>query len=192
MAAILVEPPLVEPVSLSDAKAHMRVDGSDEDQLIGALITAARLLVERSAGLALITQKWSVLLDAWPDGQVIELPLAPVRSVDALKVYAEDDVSTLIDPAQYYADLASRPARLVRRSGVHWAPPGRMANGIGIDLTAGYGAAAGDVPETLRRAILLLSAHWFENRAAVDEGAVLREAPLAVQALLAPYRSIRL
>lgn len=192
MAAILIDPPVVEPVSLADAKAHMRVDGPEEDQLISALTTAARLHVERLAGLALITQKWSVLLDGWPDGQAIELPLAPIRSVDSLKVYGDDDVATVIDPAQYHADLASRPARLVRRSTVYWAPPGRVANGIEIDITAGYGAAAGDVPETLRRAILLLAAHWFENRAAVEEGSALRQTPLAVQALLVPHRSVRL
>ena len=88
--------------------------------------------------------------------------------------------------------FATKPARLVRRTGVHWTPPGRIANGIEINIAAGYGNGAANVPETIRRAILLLVAHWFENRAAVEVGTVLRQTPLAVLALLAPYRSIKL
>jgi hypothetical protein len=115
MAAVLIEAPAVEPVSLAEVKEHLRVDGPDEEPLIVALITTARLTIEHLAGLALVTQRWAVLLDAWPDASAIELPVAPVASVDAVRVYDEADQASVIDPAEYFADLASRPARLVRR-----------------------------------------------------------------------------
>jgi uncharacterized phiE125 gp8 family phage protein len=192
MAALLIEAPAVEPVSLAEVKEHLRVDGADEEPLIVALITTARLTIEHLAGLALMTQRWAVLLDAWPDGRAIELPVAPVASIDALRVYDDADTASLIEPAEYFADLASRPARLVRRSSHPWPAPGRVANGIEIELTAGFGAVPDDVPDTLRWAVLMLVGHWFENRAAVEAGAQLRHVPLAVQAVLGPYRKVRL
>ena len=192
MAAVLIEGPAVEPVSLAEVKEHLRVDGPDEEPLIVALITTARLTIEHLAGLALMTQRWAVLLDAWPDGQAIELPVAPIASIDVLRVYDEADQASVIDAAEYFADLASRPARLVRRNSQPWPEPGRVANGIEIELTAGFGAGTVDVPETLRWAVLMLVGHWFENRAAVEADTQLRHVPLAVQAVLNPYRKVRL
>jgi uncharacterized phiE125 gp8 family phage protein len=184
--------PAVEPVSLAEVKEHLRVDGPDEEPLIVALITTARLTIEHLAGLALVTQRWAVLLDAWPDASAIELPVAPVASVDAIRVYDEADLASVIDPAEYFADLASRPARLVRRGQLGWPAPGRVANGIEIELTAGFGATPEAVPETLRWAMLMLVGHWFETRAAVEANTQLRHVPLAVQAVLGPYRKVRL
>jgi uncharacterized phiE125 gp8 family phage protein len=192
MAAIVIAPPAIEPVSLAEAKEHLRVDGPDEDSLVAALITAARLTVEHLAGLALMTQRWAVLLDIWPESQAIELPVAPLASVDVVRVYDEADVASVIDQDLYFSDVASRPARLVRRNLQPWPAPGRIANGIEIELTAGFGAEPSDVPETLRRAVLMLAGHWFENRAAVEANAALRQVPLAVHALLGPYRRVRL
>ncbi|MFW6076657.1 MAG: head-tail connector protein [Hyphomicrobiales bacterium] len=192
MAAVLVAPPAAEPVSLAEVKEHLRVDGPDEEPLIVALITTARLTIEHLAGLALMTQTWAVLLDEWPDGRVVELPVAPVASIDAVRVYDAADAADVIDPAEYFADLASRPARLVRRGRQGWPAPGRVANGTEIELTAGFGATPEDVPETLRWALLMLVGHWFENRAAVEADTQLRHVPLAVQAVLGPYRKVRL
>ena len=70
--------------------------------------------------------------------------------------------------------------------------PGRIAAGIELDVTVGFGDAAINVPEPLRQAIRLLVAHWYENRglmADVDKGVVL---PSTVAALIAPYRVLSL
>ncbi len=67
MPLILTAGPSVEPVSLAEAKAHCRVDGTAEDTLIASLIVAARMHVERALDAALIAQGWSLYLDGWPD-----------------------------------------------------------------------------------------------------------------------------
>ena len=76
---------------------------------------------------------------------------------------------------------------LLRGSRV-WARPGRIANGIAITVTAGYGPAASSVPEPLRQAVLQLVAHWYEHRG----NAVPPPIPLTIDPLIGPYRELRL
>jgi uncharacterized phiE125 gp8 family phage protein len=188
MPSHLTAPPALEPVTLAEAKAHLRVLHADEDQLIGRLIEAARRRVESAAGLKLIQQGWSVYYDDWPDDGALELPLAPILAIADVKVHGEDGGAAVIDPAHYVADRFSRPPRLLLRPDRLWARPGRLANGVEVAVTAGFGAAAPDVPEPLRQAMLHLIAHAYANR---GEAAAL-QAPLAFSGLIAPYRELRL
>lgn len=188
MPSVLVTPPAVEPVSLSEAKAHLRVSHADEDGLIGTLIVSARRIVEARTGLVLIEQVWTCYRDDWPDDGVVSLPLSPVSIVSDVGVFGEDNVKAVIDPAHYYADLASRPPRLLLRGSRVWARPGRIANGIAITVTAGYGPAASSVPQPLRQAVLQLVAHWYEHRG----NAVPPPFPLTIDPLIQPYREFRL
>ncbi len=66
MTAALITAPALEPVSLADAKAHLRLDSDDDDQLITAAIVAARVHVEALTRRLLIEQGWRVYLDQWP------------------------------------------------------------------------------------------------------------------------------
>ena len=186
MGAILVQAPASEPVSLAEAKAQLRIVGSDDDPLLASLITAARRVVEARTGLCLMAQVWACFRDGWPADGVIALPVAPVIAVDEIGVHGEDDEKAVIDPAHYILDAASRPARVMLRGSRLWPPPGRAVNGIAIRVEAGFGAAE-DVPQPLRQAVLMLVAHFFAQRG--DEaGPAL---PLGLGALLDPYRLVR-
>ncbi len=192
MAAQLTSPPANEPVCLQDAKSHLKVDHNDEDRLIANLVIAARSTLEDMTGLSLISQNWSVFLDAWPCSRQIELPVWPVQSVSAISVYDEADTAVTVDPAQYVVDLVSRPARIVLKRGIAFAQPSRIANGIQVDLTAGHGVNEDAVPEALRQAVLHLVAHWYDNRSSIQFGTVPHSIPLGVSALVSPFRRVRL
>jgi uncharacterized phiE125 gp8 family phage protein len=192
MPLILTSGPAAEPITLAEAKAHLRVDGSAEDTLIASLIVTSRLHVEASAALALITQSWSWYLDAWPRGHALKLPLRPVQGISAVRLYDESAAATTLDPATYLLDGAAAPPRLVRHGALPWPRPARIANGIEVAFTAGFGPAAADVPAPIRQAILLLVAHWHEHRSPLEEGASAEPFPPMVSELLAPYRSVRL
>ncbi len=192
MTLILTSGPAAEPVGLAEAKAHLRVDGAAEDMLIASLIVTSRLHVEAATGLALITQSWSYWLDAWPPGRALQLPLRPVESISAVRLHDEAAVATTLDPASYLLDGAGLPPRLVRQGALLWPKPGRVANGIEVAFTAGWGNAAADVPAPLRQAILLLVAHWYEHRSPLEPGAPAEPIPGMVSDLLAPYRTPRL
>lgn len=187
MPSILTTPPALEPVSLSEAKAHLRVGHGDEDDLIGKLIVAARRHLEQQTGLAFITQGWSCFRDSWPDENAVMLPVAPVQAISDVKVYGEDDNASTIDPAHYFLDNVSRPPRLMLRGSRIWPAPGRSGNGIEIRVTAGFGSAASDVPQPLREAMLLLVAHWYAHR-----GDGEARGPLGLEALIDAFREKRL
>jgi uncharacterized phiE125 gp8 family phage protein len=192
MPLVLTAGPEVEPVSVAEAKAHMRIDGTAEDILIGSLIVTSRLHVEAGIGLALVTQSWSWFLDAWPRSHILKLPLRPVQSIGAVRLYDESGAVTTAAADTYFLDGTAAPARLVRQGARAWPKPARVANGIEIAFTAGFGNAAADVPEPIRHAILLLVAHWHEHRSPLEVGPLAQPPPDMVEQLLKPYRAVRL
>jgi uncharacterized phiE125 gp8 family phage protein len=181
MPFILTTPPAAEPVSLAEAKAHLRVTHAEDDAYIGALIKTARQSVESETGLGLMPQGWSLFLDDWPCDGIVKIPLAPVLAVTEVKIYGADNMGVTLDPASYVEDRVSRPARLKMLS---WVKPGRAVNGIEILLSIGFAT----VPEPLRQAVLLLVGHWHATRG--DGPAEAR--PLMVSHLIQPYREARL
>lgn len=192
MALIRTSAPLVPPITLTDAKAHLRVDGADEDALITSLIETATAHVERGFGLALITQGVTIIRDAWPDSWLVELPLTPVQAVASVTTFEADGGSFVFDAGHWFADTVSHPPRIVLHGTAPWPKPGRRANGIEIAVTAGFGDAPSDVPEPIRQALLLLVAHWFERREPVVLEDEPHEMPATVSALLASYKPVRL
>lgn len=185
MTAILIDGPAAEPVSLAEAKAFLRLDHDDEDGLVAALVTAARLHVEAATRRLLVTQNWRIVRDRWPGG-IVPIPLVPLQSVSAVRLFPDEGAAETVPSADYWLDAASTPARLVAKRG-DFRTPGRQVAGIEIDVVAGYGDAA-DVPEPLRQAIRLLVAHWFEDRLLVGAADLLL--PKTVDALIGPYRML--
>ena len=192
MALVLTNGPSLEPLSLDEVKAHLRIDHTDEDILLASLVTAARIHLETMLGLSFITQQWMLVLDEWPDGLSISLPLGPVQQVTSITLYDTDDQASTIASSSYALDALSQPARLVWRGSSPRPAPEREYNGIEIALTTGFGAAATDVPQPLRQAILLLVTHWYENREPVGLANEAREIPQMVSMLTNSYRRVRL
>jgi len=192
MALVSIAGPLVEPVLLSDIKAHLRVSETDEDTLISSLITAARVHVEHLLMRKMITQSWSYFLDQWPDNDTITLPFNPVQSVNSIAVFDKDNNSIIVPSSDYYVDAAGDPGRVVWLAAGNRHEPNRVANGIEVQFTTGYGDNPGDVPEPLKQAITLLVSHWYEHREPVEVGELPAQVPMMITTLLAPYRSLRI
>jgi uncharacterized phiE125 gp8 family phage protein len=85
IALKLVTGPALEPVTLDEAKAQCRVDGSDEDTLITALILAAREYCQDFQNRAYITQVYDLWLDGWPNKGFISIPKPPLQLVSSVK-----------------------------------------------------------------------------------------------------------
>tara|TARA_R110002110_G_scaffold79732_15_gene208108 strand:+ start:6820 stop:7392 length:573 start_codon:yes stop_codon:yes gene_type:complete len=190
MTLMMLTGPAEEPVTLGEARAHLRLDATDEDALLGVLVTAARTALEAVTRRAFVTQDWRLLLDDWP-AHAISLPLAPVQAVTAVTVAGLDETVTL-DEEFYEVDAGGEPPRIAAMRGQAWPLPATMMAGIAIEFTAGYGPAA-SVPAPLKQAVLLLAAHWFEHRdPLMANGTEGVDLPLTVAALIAPYRRLHL
>jgi uncharacterized phiE125 gp8 family phage protein len=115
-----------------------------------------------------------------------------VQSVAAVTVHEDENNSRALDAASFILDGTANPARLVWRDNSPVPASGLAANGIEIDFVAGYGDAPSDVPQPIRQALLLLIAHWYENREPVEIGATATPIPGTVSDLLSPYRRRRI
>jgi uncharacterized phiE125 gp8 family phage protein len=183
MNRILLEGPAVEPVLLAEAKAHLRLDGSAEDDLVGALIAAARVAVEMEIRRVLIEQRWRALVERWPSTGVI-LPVSPAIGVDEVRAIDRDGAATVLASEDYEFEAADGSVLLLE--------PVPEAVCYEIDFSAGYGSSGLDVPQPLRHAIRLLVTHWYEHRSAVIMGDAATAAPLGWRELVAPYRRMLL
>lgn len=186
MSAILLTPPVREPLTLIEAKAFLRVEHDDDDAVIAALIAAARVHVEAMTRRALLAQSWRFVLDAWPKGGRVTPRIGPLRSLLAARVFDADGEAHEIDGESFVVDAA---ANVIAAPCFALPAPGRAQAGIALDVLCGYGADAEDVPADLRQALRMLLAHWYDNRAATADGASV---PAGVGALLAPYRMLAL
>lgn len=179
------------PVSLAELRSQLTIETTDDDARLTGLIAAATATAESFLNRALITRTYRGFLDAWPCNRFgglvrgLELPRAPLVSIDAVATFDDDDVETTWSADDYFADTGSLVGRLITRTTASWPWPTRAANGIRIDWTAGYGPNPGDVPEDIRLGIQVLAGWLNEQRG--DEGSP-KSWPAAAEALLGPYR----
>lgn len=190
MALICLEAPVIEPVTLAEAKVHCRVDVDEDDTLLASLIAVAREHLERMSRprVAMTAQRWLHVADEWPTSDTIELRPYPLLSVAEVRYTDDDGVETTIASTEYQVDTYSTPGRLRMLNG--W-PSATLAplNGLQIEFMAGYGEDVLSPPMALRQAVLLLVGHWYENRElALTTGAIPKELPFAVRALFGPWR----
>ena len=185
--------PAVEPVTLAEAKAHCRVQHDAEDDLITALIVAARNYCEQELDLAIIEQEITLKLDAWPSGRTIYLPRANLLSVTSVSYL--DGASAIQTFADFTEDDFSTPARIVNNTS-DWPETANKANAITIVYRAGFSELSTgnehSTPQAVAQALLMLVAHWYSNRQAVNVGShnTSSEVQMSVSALLHKYRRL--
>jgi uncharacterized phiE125 gp8 family phage protein len=174
-----------EPLTLSEAKAFLRVTHSAEDALITAMITAARQACEGEIGRSLIAQVWEKTLDCFPDA--IELPNPPIIAITSVQyVDPVTAVDTFLSPTAYTLDNKSEPGWLVPAYGYDWPTPLDVINAVAVRYTAGYGSASA-VPESIKAWIKLRVGNLYANRESFIVGASVAALPFA-DGLLDNYR----
>lgn len=189
MAVTRLTAPLAVPVTLDEVKRHLRIETGDDDAYLADLIAASVSHLETVAGLKLITQTWRQYFDCAPAGSTYRLAVQPVQAITAMRVYNGEGSPQEIPAASLLLDAVSSPPRLEVCEHV---ASDRAFNGIEIDLVAGYGDTSVDVPDGLRRALLLLIAHAYEFRGAVPLSEQPASEPHGFRALIAPYKRVRL
>lgn len=187
----LVSAPGAVAVSTADAKAHLRVDYSTDDDYIDGLVSAATSLIEAETNRKFITQTWDLYLDKFPSWSSIRLPFGRLQSVTSLKYTDSDDNESTVASTVYDVVTWEDPGRITLAYGQQWPSVTlRPAGGVVVRFICGYGDAATDIPAPLVQAMKLTIGHLYENReeVMVGQGIVAIELPRAVQRLISPYR----
>ena len=186
MTMFLVTPPVLEPVTVADARAFLRISTDSEDDILRRIIKTARELVEADTGLALIDQTWRLRVDRWPRSGRLALFKYPVKAVTAVVAYRCDGSAISMEPEEFMLQHGRRPQRVYMAQ----YPDAQSFCGLEVDFIAGFGETGVEVPDALKQAILTLSAHLYENRAGLD-GAT-SELPPMVGQMVDSWRRISL
>lgn len=182
--------PAVEPVTVSEAKLHLRVDISTDDTYIGTLITAARNWTEEYLDRSLINQQWTMRLDSFP--YEITLPRPPMVTTGTATAVAVtytlgDATTATLSTAAYRVDRNDTPGVVRQLREGTWPANLDDYNAVTVTWWGGYGTAGSSVPAAIRHAILMLVGFWYERRLAADSTSAV-EVPFGVKSLLDSQR----
>ncbi len=191
MGLKLVTLPAIEPVTLAEAKAHLRLDTDADDAYVSALITAARERVEVFLRRAPITQVFECTIDDFPAyDRAIDLPRPPLQSVEWIRYLDTAGVLQPLDPGIYTVDASSNEiGRIALAWNRFWPFTRYTINAITIQVTTGHGDVAEDVPQAIRQGILIEVSNLDENR---EDAIVGQNIPMLSlsERLLRPYRAL--
>jgi hypothetical protein len=186
----LVTPPAAEPISLDEAKLHLRGPSDLDDDLVSALIGTARQMIETRLRRAIITQTWDLYVDAWPygggyynraireqgpgtpgwlptsGGVPILLPRPRLQSVTSIEYVDPGGNSQTLDPSEYDVSLGT-PGRITPAYGRTWPSTRNQVDAVKVRFVAGYGDATA-VPNCIKVGMKLLIGHLYENRGEED------------------------
>jgi uncharacterized phiE125 gp8 family phage protein len=167
-------------VSLSEAKAHCRVDASTDDAYITSLIQVAREYVEERLDLTLITTVWQARYDVFPIWEML-LPRPPMQQQNVTVTYRNESGALLTITSAgsaFQVDHLTTPGRIYPLYNGVWPAVRGDENSVMVQWTAGYGGTGSAVPATVRHAILLLVAHWYGTREPVTTGTTAQNLPI--------------
>jgi uncharacterized phiE125 gp8 family phage protein len=201
----VVTPPTDQPVTLGEAKAHLRVqaDLTDDDAYITALIAAVTAYHDGPDGklgkaimeqTLLLSLRWFAYDGAYQEvpyctvvrEEGIDLPCPPIQAIDSIEYTDTQGNDQVLDAGSYTLDSD----RVILTYGSSWPLIRDIPNAVRVQYVAGY-ATAGEVPAPIKHMILLMIGHLYQNREAVTDGKVNQPfvVPLAYESLFNQART---
>jgi uncharacterized phiE125 gp8 family phage protein len=184
-------PPAVEPVTLAEAKAHLRVDISTDDGLIASIIKAAREWCEEYLDRSLVHTQWTMRMDSFPHEFVLPRPpMATSGTVTATAITytLETQAVETLDTATYRVDRHDTPGRIRVVYAGTWPAHLFDENSVTVTWYGGYGADGTSVPAAIRSAMLMIISSLYEHRTAVLTGTISKEIEFGVKSMLDAHR----
>ena len=189
----IITPPATEPVTAAQVKTYLNISTSDDDTLIGLLITSVRQYAEMYLRRALITQTQELVLDAFPDGG-IELPNPPLSSVSSVTYIDTNGDSTVLAASGYAVDVDSQPGWVVPAYGEVWPETRDQINAVRVRYICGWDDAA-SIPEAIKTWIKARIGAIYEQREGMVVSGGTTDLTVVphqfLDGLLDPYRFIK-
>ena len=184
----LSTPPSLTPVSVAEAKVHLRIDSSftDDDTYIGTLIDVATFAAENYTNLAILEQTFNLDIDAFPDYFNLLKGQLRVLTVNSITYKDENNASQTLAASNYVGDGTIKPARIYYTTDATIPSTFEIPNAVVVNFTMGC-TAASQVPAPIKQAILLMIGTYYETRQTVSDR-TFKEIPQSAEFLLMPYR----
>ena len=167
MKTVLKTAPVKYPISLKEAKEHLRIEIGEtaEDDYIDSLIAAATDKAEQFLHRRLITQTWYYYLETWPAGDTIVIPFGKLQSVTSIKYKDEDGDESTWSSDEYIVDIKTDPGEIVLDYNESF-PDDTLypSNAITIEFLCGYGTSGSDIDPMILSAMKLIISDLYENR----------------------------
>lgn len=177
-------PTALNPVPLHELSTHLRMaqgftDDGSEDMLLELYLRNATAVIEERTSKALVARPCTLQVACWNRNGHLHLPVGPVASIDQIQI-TRPGSTFVLSTDDWSLEPGTSRQRLTGPNGgpLRALPHGALAE---ITFTAGFGTSWNDVPDDLRQAVLLLAAHYYENRdgdTAVDGGLPFGIAPI--------------
>lgn len=176
------------PISLATAKAHLRVDHSDDDTYITALIWSASRTIEDYTKKALSDTEYKQTMDGFPK-KYIELLIGHDvdLTIQNIQFYREDGTLTIIEATRYNLDDSFNPGRIYWVSDFDPPKQNKDKKQVIVNFRSGNDISNNALPYSVQQALLLLIGHYYENRMAVVN-TMNRELPMGVDYLLDGFK----
>lgn len=172
----LVAPAVLEPVTLAQAKAFLRIEHTGDDAAISTAISAARLVAERYLRTVLLAQTWEYSVGN-PCSLALRLPLGPVTGILSVTLVNEQGISTVLGGNSYRLSIDGRTVLFT--NGLH-------SEIVKVQFVAAAYTGVADIPAPIIQGILHHVAALMEQR---DGKAAL---PMQTVNCYAPFRPVSL
>lgn len=189
MALRISVPSEFEPLTLEQAKAHCRVDFTDDDDLIRALVASARQRVESGTKRALCYRTYQQFFDGGFPAQ-IRLGIGPVQEVVSITYLDDDGTEQTLASSLYRVALKGDTCRIEPAFGEAWPSVYPVLEAVTVTFRAGYTVPGGSptlptaCPEELVLAVKLILAHWYENREETIVGTSAQSIPMGAAGII--------
>ena len=189
----VITPSTVLPVTLDEAKLHLKVDtGTTEDALITGLIYAAQEFVENYCRTRLTTTVEELYLDQFPFEYSVNMSKWPISAITSVNYLDVNGVAQVLDSTAWRPDIVSKPGRVCLEYARYWPIVRWVDNAVWVRYSVGFGATAATIPYGLKQALLLLVGHLYQNRSDVLINTHVENLPNGAKWIMDQYRYVRL
>ena len=182
----VVTPATSNPITLTEAKTHLKVDTTADDTFITNLIKSATSSAQEYTNRFFIATTIQQVGDKWED--ISNLFKSPVLSVTNIKYVSTDGILTTLNSSVYFLDDVNKPARIGLKPNQSYPEIIDRLNAVQVNYVVGLAAGPDEVDEGIRQALLLTIGNWYQNRQAVVTGTIATELPMNAKFLLDQYK----
>lgn len=141
MGRVLISGATAEPISTTEAKAHLRVDSSTDDTLIAALVRSAREYCEAFTARQLVSAYWRLTLDEFPaEDTPIKLFASPARSIISVTYTDTAGAAQTVTASDYSLITSVEPAQVISAYETFWPSTRDITDAVAVNFYAGYSA----------------------------------------------------